>query len=317
VGSGPSDQDRTAWLAAPPWVKRQALRLAAGQDDKAAHLLRTAEGRNRLYVDAAGALAEAAARAAAGEQRLAEVHSLVTSSSTGFHLPGWAADLVGRLPLAASTVRIPLTEAGAVGGVLALAQASDRVRLSAEPALVVAIELPSLLPSLASDEPGDGRPLDGAGAAYLAPDQAPGLAIVDHATLLLPQTRDAFTLRLADGGFGARIADDLAAIVADPMARAIRRLVARHGLEPRQLSALLLVPGSAPLVARLGDALDLTPAPLRWAAETPPIASLSVALQFELLQRYLANRERPRGWAVLATFGPGVTIALLLLRDLE
>ena len=106
--------------------------------------LTTVEERNGLYQDVAPALAEAAVRRL--HDWRADADFLVTASCTGYMVPGLDVVLAQALGLPATTSRLPITEAGCAGGVVALSRAAEFLRAhpSSSKALVAAVELCSL-----------------------------------------------------------------------------------------------------------------------------------------------------------------------------
>src|SRR5687768_11422861 len=99
--------------------------------------------RNAIYEETAPQLA---AQAVAGLDLAcaAEIGVLVSSSCTGYMVPGWDVQLVQSLGLRHSTARLPITQAGCAGGVVAVARAADYLRLRGGSGLVVAAEICSL-----------------------------------------------------------------------------------------------------------------------------------------------------------------------------
>ena len=70
---------------------------------------------------------------------------LITVSCTGYMIPSLDAYLVGDLGFRADIRRLPITELGCIGGVMALSRAREFVRaFPGTNALVVAVELSSL-----------------------------------------------------------------------------------------------------------------------------------------------------------------------------
>ena len=127
--------------------------------------------RNDVYRELAPPLAVEVSKSVTRDAYLRPIGLVVASSCTGYMVPGWDVDIVEQLCLSHDLVRLPLTQAGCSGGVLALARAADHVRLHPEvSALAVSVELCSLAFH------SDGTPSnliaslifgDGAGAALL------------------------------------------------------------------------------------------------------------------------------------------------------
>ncbi|MDZ7727021.1 MAG: hypothetical protein U5Q44_01815 [Dehalococcoidia bacterium] len=231
--------------------------------------LGTIEERNAVYRAHAPGLSAEAARAALDGHDPATVGCLVTSSCTGYALPGWGTELVPTLGLPSSTARVPLTESGCAGGVVALARAADYVRnRPGQGALTVATELCSL----AFHADGDDGNLtssmifgDGAGAALLTHGDEPGLDIIDSASMLVPASGHALGFDLTDRGFYPVLDRHLADIIAAPAQEAVRSLLDRNGLSESDVAAWLLHPGGARILQQLEAAFCLAPGQASWS----------------------------------------------------
>ncbi len=278
------------------------------------------EERNRRYSEIAPLLAENAARAAlAGPRR--PVGLLAVSSCTGYLVPGLDVALAGRLGLDCDTARLPITEAGCAGGVVALARAADFLRSHTDQsALVVAVEVCSLAFHADAE---DGNLIsalifgDGAGAALLTNSEPrPGdLEIVDAASLLLPGTRDAIGFDLTGRGFYPVLTRELADLLPAPAARLAGLLLARNGLKLGDVSSWLLHPGGPRIIERIEAALELNRDQTRWSWQSlAEFGNTSSAAVFDVLHRYMNDDSAPRGWVMVVAFGPGVSIEALLVR---
>jgi alkylresorcinol/alkylpyrone synthase len=336
-GGSTAPSERSIWLATPAWLRRRlegmaTRQQAAGPDSVSSSQgepeiepasvlapLASIEGRNRVYLEAAPVLAEAVVRRLLRPGESEAVRCLVTSSSTGFHLPGWTATLVDRLPLDRSVRRLPLTEAGCAGAALALIQAANHVRLNAGSGLAVALELSSLANDVS--EAGDGNgpvpPVlgDGAGAAYLSSGAGAGVEVIDSSSSRVASSQNALAVRLSDPRFYPVVSRDLRELLVDPTIAAIRALLHRHALELAEVSAWLVHPLSTGVLIDLQRQLEITNDRMRWSrAAQRAEGDLSAVAFFEMLGGYLQDAGASPGWAVLAAFGPGLTIDLLLLR---
>lgn len=118
-------------------AERRAAALARGShiDERqttlpAAELLAlgTIEQRNAVYIAEAPALCLSAARKALGERPASHVSFVATSSCTGYHLPGLSAQVSLALGFESSVGRLPITEAGCAGGVVAMTATADHLR---------------------------------------------------------------------------------------------------------------------------------------------------------------------------------------------
>lgn len=277
------------------------------------------EERNSIYAKHAPGLALEGARLAL-DGVTADVRCLVTSSCTGYMVPGWDVQLVQQLPLSGDTVRLPITEAGCSAGVLGLARAADYLRTRpGAAALAVACELCSLAFQPSSD---DGKLTsalifgDGAGSAVLEARLAPGgLEIADSVSFLYPAPASTLGFELSDSGFSPLLAKELVGLVPLATEQALERLLSPHALAPDDIGFWLLHPGGARILAQLEQTLGIERCRTRWSWESmADFGNTSSAAVFDVLRRYLADPSAPGGWGVIAAFGPGVSVEMLLVR---
>ena len=275
------------------------------------------ESRNDIYHEVAPRIALRAAENALGESLRTEVGALVTSSCTGYSVPGWGVDLVQDLGLRCDTARLPITEAGCAGGAVAIARAADY--LSARPgasALAVASELCSLAFHAGGGEGNLTATLifgDGAGAALLQTGPGRGLEVVDTMSVLIPGTQATLGFALTDHGFYPILTRELVDVLPGPTVTAVTTLLDRNGLDVDSLDACLLHPGGARILTSLERALGLPRGKARWSWDSMrEFGNTSSAAIFDVIRRYLEGE--PRGYSLVAAFGPGVSIELMLVR---
>ncbi len=279
--------------------------------------LKSIEQRNAIYQERAPGLALAAIEHVLGDQAR-EVGALVTTSCTGYMVPSLATHLVERASLCPDTARLPITEAGCAGGVVALAHAANY--LAAHPgraAIACAVELCSLSFHHSEDEGVLTANLifgDGAGAALLRAGPGEGIEIVDSASVLIPGTRELLGFNLTDEGFMPVLSRRLADALPDGVLSGLAPLLSRHGLRCSDIGAWLLHPGGSRILSRLESTLHLDKAATQWSwASLRDFGNTSSAAIFDVLRRYLES-PRPMEWGVVAAFGPGVAVELLLVR---
>lgn len=314
IGEAMGDARRTAAIARGTMIVSRRSVLPA--DDIFA--LGGIEERNGVYREHAPMLAARAACAALSGKDARAVCGLVTSSCTGYALPGWPVELVEMLGLQRSVARVPLTESGCAGGVVALARAADFVRSHDVPALTIAMELCTL----SFHAEGDAGTMtanllfgDGAGAAVLEPGPGEGLEIVDGASLLVPASQHALGFDLSDSGFMPVIDRELADLLTPEAVKAVTGLLRRNGLQPGDVSAWLLHPGGARILHQLQAALCIGREKTHWSWDSlKEFGNTSSAAIYDVLRRYMAEPAVQGEWAVVAAFGPGVSIELLLVR---
>ena len=277
--------------------------------------------RNAIYQELAPRLASQAVSVIRQTATLTDVGILVASSCTGYMVPGWDVQLAQEYGLSPATVRLPITEAGCAGGVVAAARATDYLRLRGGKALAVAVELCSLALHLDAADGNLTSALifgDGAGALLLdaSESQLPGtLEIVDSSSFLVPCSREALGFALTDGGFYPLLARDLADLLPDATGAAVCDLLNRNGLSEVRPDFWLVHPGGPRVLEAVEDALDLKEDDLRWSWDVlRQFGNTSSAAIIDVIRRYLEDDDAPRGWGVVIAFGPGVSIELLLVR---
>jgi alkylresorcinol/alkylpyrone synthase len=309
------ERRRAAAIAHGTHIERRAFCIPPAQIAS----LGSIESRNAVYRRSAPTLGLKAAAAAVSE-RAGSISFLVTSSCTGFMLPGLDVEIARGLRLSRDTVRLPITQAGCAGGVVALARAADYLRSRpAASALAVSVELCSLAFQASADEASMTSNLifaDGAGAALLesgAPEGA--LEIVDSLSLLSPQPAEVLGFELTDGGFRSLLSRQLVDVLPPPTGEAVRRLLGRNGVEIADVGFWLLHPGGARLLSKLEKALGIARCRDHWSWESMAAhGNTSSAAVFDVVKRYLEDDGTPGGWGIVAAFGPGISIELILVR---
>ncbi|HEX5369889.1 MAG TPA: 3-oxoacyl-[acyl-carrier-protein] synthase III C-terminal domain-containing protein [Dehalococcoidia bacterium] len=274
--------------------------------------------RNAIYEAEAPKLAQAAAAALQGS--FDDVSYLVTTSCTGYMVPGLDVELAKRLGLDPRVARLPITEAGCAGGVVALARAADHLRLRSSSALVVATELCSLAFHADAEDGNLTSALlfgDGAGAVLLQngePDNG-SLEIVDSCSYLIPCSEEVLGFRLTDSGFFPLLSRSLVERLPGPTLEALSSLLTANGLQRDEIGFWLIHPGGPRVLTALQSELAIEPEVTRWSWQTlHQSGNTSSAAIIEVLSHYLADPDAPKGWGVAIAFGPGVSIEMLLLR---
>jgi len=270
---------------------------------------------------------EVAARAlAAAGTRADEIDLLVTVSCTGILIPSLDAYLVDELGFRRDVRRLPITALGCAGGAAALGRAHDFLRgFPASSALVVAVELPSLslqrqdvtLANLVSTALFG----DGAAAAVLTGSAAiahgaPRLRVLETGTHVFPASTDALGFDLRDDGFHTVLSKEVPAKLKTQIAALVRALTASRGLSRDDLSFFVLHPGGRKILGVVEEELHLT------REDTQPswdilrdFGNQSSASVLFVLDRHLSERPpAPGARGMLAAFGPGLAVDLLLLE---
>jgi alkylresorcinol/alkylpyrone synthase len=316
IGAATRDPRRVAAIARGTRIDQRAIALPP---DRIA-CLGTIEERNQVYRRIAPAIAREAAGAALAGTARSRVGCLVTSSCTGYMLPGWGVSLVDELGLGCETVRLPVTEAGCAGGVLGIARAADYLRTRpGVSALAVAAELCSLAFHAAAEEGNLTSTLifgDGAGAALLetGSDKPGRLDIVDSATVLVPGSREVLGFDLTDRGFFPVLSRRLVSLLPAPTRVAATKLLGRNGLSLADARFWLVHPGGARILSSLEACLHLPAGATRWSWQSlREFGNTSSAAIFDVCRRFLDDGSAPTGPGLVVAFGPGVSIELLLV----
>jgi alkylresorcinol/alkylpyrone synthase len=267
-------------------------------------------------------LALAAARSCLEQAAVAPgaVDLVITSSCTGVSLPSLAALLVKPLGLRDDVRRLPLTELGCAGGAGALAQAHAHLRAFPDArVLVVAVELPSL--TFQRDDPSAenivASALFGDGAAAVLLEARPasaGIEILATHTGLLPASLDDMGFDLRDSGFYVVLSKNVPRIIAESTPRVVQEFLARHALSLDDLAFFVLHPGGRRVLEALESSLALSPGQTAasWDVLSDYGNQSSASVLFVL--RETLGRGVPRGYGLLAAFGPGITVELALLQ---
>lgn len=282
--------------------------------------LQSIESRNDLYRHAAPELAMEAASRIADTSITSRASVIATSSCTGYQLPGLSAQLARSLGLPSNVVRVPITEAGCAGGVVALTVAAEHLRSRPHAVgLAVACELCSLAFQPGED---DGQLMsnlifgDGAGAAVLESGPGAGIDVVDTASFLVPGSEDRLGFDLTDAGFTAVLDRCLPDIVPGALVHAAGELLRRHGLTPGDIAAWLLHPGGARILSGIERCLDIGRERTGWTWESMhDYGNASSAAIFDVLARYFERPVPVGDWVVIGAFGPGVSVDLILGRQ--
>lgn len=227
--------------------------------------------------------------------------------------------LVDALQMRRDIVRVPSYQCGCAGGVIGLGLA-HRLSAGLKNIALVSAELCSLVfqPTDTSHSSLVGAALfgDGASAAIISNSATSGLQIVDHQSELIPQSRHLMGYDNRDTGAHLRLDKELPSALAEQFPGPVKRFLAKHSLSQEQISSWLFHPGSAKIVNKLQELLELRPEQAVWAHEVlRSVGNLSSSTILFVLERFLqSDRARPGESVVIAGIGPGLTIELVLAR---
>jgi len=212
IGETSGEARRVAAIAKGTKIRGRAIALPP----EALAQLGSIEERNRIYQEIAPQLAAQAANIAVVRAPAQQVGFLATSSCTGYMVPGLDVSLAQSLKLCSTASRLPITEAGCAGGVVAIARVTDFLRVHpGASGLAIAAEVCSLAFQSHRD-PGNLTSTlifgDGAGAALMesSGEVESGLEVIDSLSFLIPDSQDALGFALTDQGFYPLLTRDLA-----------------------------------------------------------------------------------------------------------
>ena len=278
---------------------------------------------NQEYIEHAVKLGQEAAEKCLERASLRpdEVDLIITVSCTGFMIPSLDAHLINRMGFRSNVRRMPFTELGCAAGAMALGRAADF--LKAHPGgnvLIVAVELPSL--TFQRKDISQANLIssilfgDGAAAALVSGNGAPGPKILVSETYTFPDSLGAMGFDLRDSGFHILLAKDVPEMIGSKIRELVDDFLQRHGKTHKDIKGWILHPGGARLLGNVEIALGLT------KCQTQPsweilgnVGNLSSATILFILQEWLEKRPlNPGEYALAAAFGPGFSAEFLLLQ---
>jgi alkylresorcinol/alkylpyrone synthase len=318
IGEATGESRRVAAIARGTRIKERATVLSPDMIGD----LGSIEARNQVYQCFAPELAVEASREALAQTPARPVGFLATTSCTRYMIPGLDVEVAHRLCLAPTAAHLPITEAGCSGGVVALARTADFLRVHPDASgLAAAVEICSLAFHPRTEAGNLTSALlfgDGAGAALLetGDDGRDGLEVLDGLSFLVPDSQGAIGFDLTDRGLYPVLASDIADLLPEPMLAAVTELLCRNSLGlPGDIAFWLIHPGGPKILEAVQATFGLTGHDLRWSWQAmSEFGNTSSAAIFDVIHRYTAERGVPRGWGVVAGFGPGVSIELLLVH---
>lgn len=273
--------------------------------------------RMALYQRAALPLATEAAQKALAEARLPgdAIDHLVTVSCTGFAAPGVDLALFGTLGLRPDAARTHVGFMGCHGAMNGLRVADALAR--SQPGcrvLLICVEV-CTAHFRYGDEGLTANALfaDGAAAAVLGCEPAPGPALRAQTSLVLPDSQNAMTWSIGPGGFEMTLSPAVPDLIATQLPGVLLPWLAAHDLGPADIGGWAIHPGGPRVIDAVGEALGLPPTATEPAhtllRDHGNMSSPTVLFLVDRLRR-----ERPGQPIVAMAFGPGLTAEIALLR---
>ena len=286
------------------------------------------ESRNDRYREIACRVGTDLARDALSRAEIAprEVGLIVSVSCTGFMIPAVDAYVADALGMGPRLVRLPITESGCAGGVVALARARDYLsRHPEQAALVLGIEFASLTfqrwDRSATNVVSTAIFGDGGAAVVLVGSRHPraghGLArLADSESLFFPGTTHLMGFNLRNQGLQIVLDRELAPFVRKHVVDVVEGFLHPRGLRREDVTRWILHPGGRRIIEVMVEKLGLQASDL---APTEAVLSehgnmSSVTVLFVLDQILRCQRPRAGERGVLGAFGPGFGAELALLE---
>jgi len=296
---------------------------------------------NDLFVEAATALGESAARACLAQAGLepGDVDHLIWVSTTGMAAPSPDAMLINRLGMRRHTRRTPIWGLGCAGGVAGLARAYEYTRAFPDQrVLLLTAELCSV--TFQWDDHSKRNLIaaslfaDGAAAVLVEGDDVE-LRIKneklssDHSSNILncpqllgtqstlwPDTLDIMGWDMVDTGMQVVFSSRIPHIVQTLMRENVAEFLAPFGLGIDDIDHWILHPGGAKVIDAYQTALAIDPERLSHTrAVLRNCGNMSSTTVFFVLDSFLkADQPGPGEYGVLAVLGPGFSCELALIR---
>jgi len=279
----------------------------------------------QVLIEAGKELARAALHHAEIDPR--EVGLIVSASCTGFMIPAVDAYVAVALHMGPRLCRLPITESGCAGGVVAVARAHDY--LTAHPtavALVLAVEMASLTFQRWDRSPtnvvstaifGDGGAAIVMVGAQHPRARCPELArILRTESIFFPGTTHLMGFHLGNQGLQIVLDRGLAPFVRREVAGAVSSFLAASGLSRADVTRFVLHPGGKRIIEAMAERLGLCSADMafteRVLAEHGNMSSATVIFVLDEIIRSGEVRCGEKG--LLGAFGPGFGAELALLE---
>jgi predicted naringenin-chalcone synthase len=269
--------------------------------------------RNALFDDAARDLVCRAANAVPREL-FDEVQTLVTVSCTHASSPGLERPLFEHAGLSPGVHRWNLGFMGCSAGLAALRLVSG-LTPALRNALVCTCELSSLhfQYSNAVDQiTANMLFADGAAVVVLSP-QPSEIAVLNCRCVHLPEAADQMVWFADDHGLRLELSRALPDTLGAHILEAVEEVLAGSGKTRDQIAHWLVHPGGPKILDAVASALDLGPDALSDSRGVlNDFGNMSSSTVFFVLQRLLEQQKE--GVCVALSFGPGLTIELVLLE---
>ena len=278
--------------------------------------------RNEIYVKTALEIGERASRIALKRSGVEaqDFGAIFFVSTTGLATPSLDSWLIKRLHLSRHIARIPIWGLGCAGGAAALNRASEFVRATGKPALLVAVELSSLT-FQANDV---SRPnliatslfADGAAAVVVTPD-GPGPSIIGGSSTLWDDSEEVMGWVVTNTGLQVTLSKSVPNVVEKHIRADVELACANHGLSLEHLKHFVTHPGGEKVMEAFATALGLPASAMNDARDIlEHHGNMSSPTVLFALERFLQRwPDLPGGeYGLLTAMGPGFSAEQVLFR---
>lgn len=252
---------------------------------------------------------------------------LAFASTTGIAIPTIDARLLGRMPFAPGTKRLPLFGLGCVAGAAGTARVSDYLRgHPSEAAVLLAEEFCSLTIQkhdvsvaniiacgLFGDAAGailmvgDDHPLAGAGST---------VEVVATRSVFFPDSEHYMGWEIKETGMQVLLSADVPEASRTALSAEIEAFLAEHDLSTGDIGRWVSHPGGPKVIEALEEGLGLNGTTLQRSRdvlrEVGNVSSVSVLLILDAVLR--DDPPSPGTWGLMLAMGPGFVAELVLLR---
>ena len=282
------------------------------------------KARNDLFMAAAQPLAAEVIRQALAQAGLtaADIDHFIVVSCTGFDCPGLDVLLASELHMRPNLRRSALIGMGCHAGLTGLDRAM--LELAARPqnhALLLAVEFGTLhfQHGKALDNMIAGALFgDGLAAVVVGPASAEvtGPRLLNTMTFTNYASQAMMAFQLSDKGFQIRLATRVPEALRAVAPDLVHNFLAQSGLTAADIRFWAIHPGGTKIVDYLAEALELKPDDLQYSRRVlRQYGNLSsVTIFFVLAEIVRHGQPQPGDYALLQSFGPGLTIELCLLQ---
>ena len=259
---------------------------------------------------------------AAAEVDAEQVQQLTVVSCTGYATPGLDLLLARDLGLPPDAQRLCIGHMGCHAALPGLAAVADTTRSRGRTGVLLCLELPTLHVQPAGDDleqmVAHALFADAAAAVVVRPGggATPGLEVVDLATRTAAAHAGLMTWEVTDTGFRMGLSPQVPVVLREHVADVVGGLLGRHDLTVGDVAAWAVHPGGPRILDVVGERLGLTEAALATSRDVLRTAgNCSSATVLLILERLRAETALAPGAPVVAmAFGPGLTLAVALLR---